>query len=67
MQESEYFSSYGGKHRIGAVDLFNYSKFQSAANENQIVFLKELIKSSLMGGWIQDHKYIQQLLTLMQI
>lgn len=60
VQESEYFSSYCGKQRIGAVDMFNYSKFQSVANEKQILLLKELINSSLMGGWIQDHKYIQQ-------
>lgn len=67
MQESEYFTSYCGKHRIGAVDLLNYIKFQSVANEKQILVLKEHINSSLMGGWIEDHKYIQQLLTLMQI
>lgn len=67
VQESEYFSSYYGKHRIGAVDMFNYSKFQSVANEKQILILKKHINSSLMHRWIQDHKYIQQLLTLMQI
>lgn len=67
VQESEYFTCYCEKHRIGAVDMLNYSKSQSVANKKQILVLKEHINSSLMGGWIQDHKYIQQLLTLMQI
>lgn len=67
MQASDCFPSYCGKHRIGVVDMFNYSKFQSVANEKQTLILKEHINSSLRGGWIQDHKYIQQLLTLMQI
>lgn len=40
-----------GTIRIGAVDMFNYSKLQSVANEKQTVILEEHINKQ-SDGWM---------------